>query len=98
MISAIRTFTIQDGKLQEASQLAVKAANYANSIGGNVYIERNISGTANQLHIIDEYESLAAWESAMNTLPPDENLGEMRAEFNKLVVGSPTVRFVERIS
>ena len=55
MILSIRTFTIQDGKQREAISALVAMAKYlTETYGSNVYVERNISGPANQVHIISE--------------------------------------------
>ena len=99
MILSIRTFTIQDGKQQEAIEALVKLANYVKEhYGGDVHVERNISGPQNKVHIISERESLAAWESALQQIMADEKALEMITETQTMVVGGSDLTLVERIS
>ena len=99
MILSVRTFTIQEGKQQEAIAALVKIANYVNeNHGGDVHVERNISGPMNQMHLIAERESLAAYESAMKKIKADEKLQKMVAEALGLTVGDHDLLLVEQIS
>ena len=99
MISSVRTFTFQDGKQKEAIAALVKIANYVNEHhGSNSHVERNVSGPMNQLHLVSERESLAAWESAMKNIQADEKLQEMVTEALELFVGGHNLLLIERVS
>ena len=100
MILSIRTFTIQDGQQREAISALVAIAQYINeTLDGAVYVERNISGPQNQVHLVSERESLAAWESAMKKQVADEKLRGMVSEFNAtFVVIEHNLLLVEKVS
>jgi sulfopyruvate decarboxylase TPP-binding subunit len=99
MILSIRTFTIQDGKQREAISALVAIAKYVNeTLDGAVYVERNISGPQNQVHLISERESLAAWESAMKKTVADERLWGMISEFEATFVLGHNLLLVEKVS
>jgi hypothetical protein len=99
MILAVRTFTIQDGKQREAISALVAMAKYlTETFGSNVYVERNISGPQNQVHIISERESLAAWESAVKKAATDEKWLGMVSEFEATFVTDHNLLLVEKVS
>ena len=98
MILAVRTFTIQAGKQREAISALVAIAKYINeTLGGDVYVERNISGPQNQVHIISERESLAAWESASKKTAADEKWLGMVSEFEATFVIEHNLLLVEKV-
>lgn len=90
MVYLVRTADIQNGKTQEAFELAAKIAAHINQDveGMQVMVLRNLNGPLNQVSWVAGYESLAALETLSAQLGADPGYQELAAEAQTLFVGS----------
>ena len=99
MIVTVRTFTIEQGKQEEAIAAQVEIANYINdNHGANTHVERNITGPLNKIYAIGEYESLAALESVQKKVRADEKFMAMFSAVVSLQAEPQTLLYLERVS
>ena len=99
MITAVRTFTIQSGSQPEAIAALGEIASYLRENFGAVgHIERNISGSPDNVHYVSESDSLAAYESRLKKVQADEKIMNMYRDFVKTYVSETHVLLLERVS
>ena len=86
MITVVRSFTIQEGKVKEAFAQAAKVASYLKeNYSQDVEILRSISGPFNKRVQVSLHESLAAWEEDEKKLRKDASFQKLIAEGHGLV-------------
>ncbi len=75
MIYQVGSINMMPGKEQEAEQLMLKLAAFVKQKfpGVNSQILRNFDGKGNQIHIIDTWDSVGAWEVADTQTQADPN-------------------------
>ena len=103
----IRNFTASDiSTCHEHYPIARKAAgvkianHVTDNYGAKVYVERNISGSMNIIHLVTECESLAAWESETEHIHAqgDKKLGSLITAFHDEFVVESSLYLLERVS
>lgn len=72
MIDHVASLSIV-GEEKAAEQLALRLAAFINRKfpGANARILRNFDGKLNRLHLVDTYDSIAAWEAARDSNDQD---------------------------
>ena len=92
MITVVRTLTVQDGKRAEALVWVGEVAAYA-----EVQALRSLSGPQNQLHLVANYESLAAWEADEQKLLVQPEFLELVEQRHDLFTNDHTVNIYEAL-
>lgn len=82
MITWITSAAINQGKLEEGFQWAVKVANHLNKNipGHHIQVMRNVEGQRYQVHWIASADSLAAYEEVTKAIEADAGYRELVAE------------------
>lgn len=98
MITVVRTFDVQQGKLQEAIAWATKMAAYQKETGSpsQPSVVRNINGAIDQLYYVVNWESLAIWEEWIKKGRQDPQLQQLLAERDTVFVAE-TVNLYETV-
>jgi hypothetical protein len=81
MITFARTGDFQDGKQPAAMAWAIKVTDYLNEVLGlNIQVMVNVGGKVNQLHWVGTFDTLAAYDEAMEKIAADQGYMELFAE------------------
>ena len=88
MLTVIRTYTTQPEKRKEAvAHIAKQAALIPGKYGGrDARVLRNVTGPSNQVHVIVNWESLAAWDEGQKKIAQDAELQELVAQGKGLIL------------
>lgn len=81
MITSVRSASIHDGKLGDATAWAVKVRNHQrDKLGVNLQVARNVGGAAYQIHWVSTYPSLADLDKTFKQIDADEGYKALVAE------------------
>jgi len=73
MVYHVVSAEISPGKRQEAEQFVLKMAAYVNQRfpGANAHVIKNINGNQDNMHYVETFESMGAWEASEKDLETD---------------------------
>lgn len=101
MIYHVVSIQIAPGKTVEATQWALKAAAYINQKfpTAKAHILRNINGNTGEVHYVETFESLGAWEASEKAIEADPDwLALLAAGAGLLVAGKTQHNFYQILS
>ena len=84
MFTFVRTADVRDGQILPAIEWALKVSGYLNDkFGLNIIVQRNLTGKTNQLHWVDNHDSLSRIEEVGAAIFADEEYQQMVADANE---------------